>query len=270
MKRSVSVIFVGTAVLALVVLAVAACGGGTDAASTKDDTKALEGKTWQATTIDGLESVLEAKEFAVTAKFAAGQMSGSGTINRYNATYATGPGNTIEISATMSTKMAGPEDAMAQEQAYFAAIQRAATYEVTNDSLILFDDKDKILVEYVVAPDAELTGTEWQVVAYNNGKNALQSLVADSTITATFGEDGSLGGNASINQYSTKYTVSDPDKMTIDPQIATTMMAGPDDLMAQEAAYLAALPKTATYEIDGDTLWLRDAGGAALAQYVAK
>ena len=49
--------------------------------------------------------------------------------------------------------------------------------------------------------------------------------------------------------------------MTIDPQIVSTKMAGPDDLMAQEAAYLAALPKTATYVIDGDQLTLRDARG---------
>jgi heat shock protein HslJ len=47
-------------------------------------------------------------------------------------------------------------------------------------------------------------------------------------------------------------------------------MAGPEELMKQESAYLAALPKTATYTIEGDELWLRDASGAALAHYVAK
>ena len=46
-------------------------------------------------------------------------------------------------------------------------------------------------------------------------------------------------------------------------------MAGPDDLMQQEAAYLTALPQSATYSIEGDDLWLRDAEGAALAHYVA-
>ena len=58
--------------------------------------------------------------------------------------------------------------------------------------------------------------------------------------------------------------------MSIDAQIISTQMAGPADLMQQEAAYLAALPKTATYTIEGDELWLRDSGGAALAHYVAK
>ena len=58
--------------------------------------------------------------------------------------------------------------------------------------------------------------------------------------------------------------------MSIDAQIVSTQMAGPADLMQQEAAYLAALPQTATYTIEGDELWLRDATGAALAHFVAR
>ncbi len=58
--------------------------------------------------------------------------------------------------------------------------------------------------------------------------------------------------------------------MTIDAKIVSTKMAGPADLMRQEDAYLAALPKTSTYSIEGDELWLRDPTGAALAHYVAK
>ena len=58
--------------------------------------------------------------------------------------------------------------------------------------------------------------------------------------------------------------------MTIDEQIISTKMAGPPELMEQEAAYLAALPQTATFTIEGDELWLRDAEGAALAHYVAE
>lgn len=58
--------------------------------------------------------------------------------------------------------------------------------------------------------------------------------------------------------------------MSIDAQIITTKMAGPLELMKQEAAYLAALPQTVTYTVEGDELWLRDAEGAALAHYVAE
>ena len=106
-------------------------------------------------------------------------------------------------------------------------------------------------------------------LAYNNGKGALQGLAASSAITAKFGSDGSLAGNASINQYSTTYTTSG-ETMSIAAEIVSTQMAGPEELMQQEAAYLAALPQTATFTIEGDELWLRDSSGAALAHYVAR
>ena len=117
--------------------------------------------------------------------------------------------------------------------------------------------------------DATLEGTEWGALAYDNGKGGLQSLAASSAITAKFGSDGNLAGNASINRYTTSYTTSG-DRMSIDATIVATKMAGPEELMKQESAYLAALPKTATYLIEGDELWLRDSTGAALAHYVAK
>jgi heat shock protein HslJ len=79
-----------------------------------------------------------------------------------------------------------------------------------------------------------------------------------------------LTGKASVNRYTGAYTTAGDGQMTIGPAIATTKMAGPDELMAEDAAYLAALPSTATYTIEGDELWLRDADGAALAHYVAR
>lgn len=271
-KRMIVLLATSVTILSLVA-AVAACDSGdtgVNNAKDADDSKALQGKTWRATEIAGVESVLEEKEFKATAKFTENQMGGSATINRYNATYTTNVGNTIEISGPMNTLMAGPPEAMAQEQAYLAAIQNAATYEVDQDSLTLLDSEGRVLVKYESTPDTELTSTEWHAIAYNNDSGGLQSLALDSTITAIFNEDETLGGKASVNQYSTTYTTSGENQMTIDSKIAVTEMAGPDDLMAQEAAYLAALPQTSTFEIDGDTLWLRDAGGAAVAQYVAQ
>jgi heat shock protein HslJ len=268
MKRSLPVL---SAVIAsaLVLLAVvfAGCGSGSQA----DDSKLLEGKTWRAVQIAGLTKTMTGKGSAATAKFSAGQMGGSGTVNSYGAPYTTGPGNTIQISGIMTTEMAGPPQNMAQEVAYYAALPKAVTYQVTEASLTLLDDKGGVLVKYEVVPPAPLTGTEWQMTGYPTGTGGDQSVSSDSpVITATFGADGSLAGNASVNQYSTAYTTTADGKMTIDPQIASTMMAGPENLMAQEAAYLTALPKTATFAVEGDQLWLRDASGAVIAQFSAK
>jgi heat shock protein HslJ len=204
----------------------------------------------------------------VTAAFAAGTVSGSGGVNRYTATYETTADGAISISQPAATLMAGPQAAMEQEQAYFAALEKAAGFSVTSDSLTLTDEQGNVLVRYEARQPTALQGTTWEALAYNNGKQALVSLEAASSITAVFGDDGSLTGDASVNRYTTGYTTSG-ETMSIDAAIATTKKAGPEELMRQEAAYLAALPETATYSIEGDDLWLRDADGAALAHYVA-
>jgi heat shock protein HslJ len=253
-------------VLALLVATVAGCGS----TSQTDDSKVMEGKTWRAVQIAGLTTVMTAKGSASTATFSAGQVGGSGAVNNWSATYTTGPGNTIQMSGIITTEMAGPPENMAQEAAYYAALPKAATYLAAETSLSLLDDKGRLLVKYEVVPPAPLTGTEWQMTGYSIGTGGDQAVSSDSpVITATFGTDGALVGNASINQYSTTYTTTAAGGMTIDPQIASTKMAGPEDLMAQEAAYLAALPKTATYAIEADQLWLRDASGAVVAQFSA-
>ena len=269
-----SLAIVAACLVAAAALGGSGCSSGADSSASPssagaDNSQLLEGKIWKATAIVGVTTVLTTNGTEVTAAFAAGALSGSGGVNRYTATYETQPGDKITISQPASTMMAGPPKAMAQEQAYFAALARATAFAVTADSLTLMDDQGTELVSYAVVQPTALEGTEWDALAYNNGKGGLQSLAADSAITATFGSDGSLTGNASINRYTTTFTTSG-DTMSIDAAIATTKMAGPDDLMKQEAAYLAALPTTATFAIEGDELWLRDSTGAALAHYVAK
>ncbi len=260
------------AVLGLVValpFAASACGSdaATDDAAT-DAAASLGDRVWRAVEIAGVTTP-PADGAEVTATFENGVISGSGGVNRYTAAYTTEAPDGIAIEQAAATLMAGPEDAMAQEQAYFDALSKAASFAVTDDSLTLKDDQGATLVRYEVAVPTALEGTTWNALAYNNGREALVSLAADSTITAVFGEDGSLSGNASVNQYSTTYSTTG-DTMSIAAEIVATMMAGSPELMEQEAAYLAALPLTATYTIEGDELWLRDAEGAALAHYVAK
>ena len=247
---------------------VAGCGAGGSSEGGGDDVALLESAGWQAAEIGG-QAVLSGADAAdVTAVFAAGELSGSGGVNRYTTTYEATADGAITIAMPAATLMAGPPAAMEQEQAYFGALERATGFSVTADSLTLTDDEGTVLVRYDARQPTALQGTAWEALAYNNGKQALVGLVADSAITAVFGDDGSLTGDASVNRYTTSFTTSG-DTMTIDAAIATTMKTGPDELMQQEAAYLAALPKTATYTIEGDDLWLRDAEGAALAHYVA-
>jgi heat shock protein HslJ len=269
-RRTRLVTFFAVAGLAATVpFAVSACGSDASTGATGEEGAAtLEGQVWKAVEIAGVTTA-PADGAEATATFEGGAVSGSGGVNRYTAGYTTEEPDGIAIEQPAATLMAGPEDAMAQEQAYFTALTQAATFSVNEMSLTLMDGQGETLIRFEAAVPTPLAGTTWQALAYNNGKGALQSLAADSSITAVFGEDGTLSGNASVNQYSTGYSTTG-EEMSIDEQIIATSMAGPPELMEQEAAYLAALPLTATYTIEGDELWLRDAEGAALAHFMAE
>jgi heat shock protein HslJ len=257
----------GVLLVAGLPLLAAACG---TSGSSSGAVTSLEDRLWTATQIDGVEEVLPADEFASTAKFVDGTVAGSGGVNSYSGSYVASDDGTLEIQRPVSTLMAGPPAANDQETAFFAALIAAETFAVDGETLKLFGPQDKLLVTFGYTPPTELTGTTWSAQAYNNGRGALQSLVADSEITAVFGDDESLTGGASVNTYSTTYVAETDGSMTISAQITVTEMAGPEELMEQEQAYLAALPRTATYSIEGDDLWLRDAEGAAIAHYVAR
>ena len=251
-------------VIALVALALVGC------ASARDDSAALEGRVWQATEIRTAKGLVPAPDAGgPTTEFVSGKVSGTTGVNRYNGTYSTKPGDKITVAVGPMTLMAGPPQAMALEQSFVEALKSATSYSVTETSLSLQDDSGNVLVNYVVLKETPLVGTTWKCTMYNNGRGGLQSVIETSTVTAVFGEDESLTGNAGVNTYDGKYSAENG-SIKIDSAIASTMMAGEPEVLAQEAAYLAALPKATVYEIEGSKLTLRDATGAAMAGYEAE
>jgi heat shock protein HslJ len=268
-RRTIATPLAAACLVALIALA-AACGSTPGSSETSPaSSSALVGPVWKATEVAGTAVPSGDAATEITAVFADGQVSGSGGVNRYNAGYETQSPDGISIGTIASTQMAGPSAAMKQEAAFFAALAKVSSYAVTADSLTLADDQGTTLARFDSVQPTALQDTEWHALAYNNGKDALVGITAAGDITAVFAANGTLSGNASVNRYSTTYTTSGA-SMTIDAAIATTKMAGDDKLMKQEAAYLAALPTTATYTIEGDELWLRDASGAAVAHYIAR
>jgi heat shock protein HslJ len=165
--------------------------------------------------------------------------------------------------------MACAQEIMDQESAYLRALGEVNTLTVAGDQLTLNDANKKGILVYK-AQSQDLAGTSWEVISYNNGKQAVTSVLAGSTITAQFGEDGTLSGNSGCNTYNGSYTVTG-NRIKIGPLASTRMACGePAGVMEQEAQYLAALETTATYQIEGTTLELRTTDGALAADFTQK
>jgi heat shock protein HslJ len=223
----------------------------------------LAGTSWTLATLGG-QSPLE--DTTVTLNFGDGRASGSDGCNNYSAPY-TADGSNIKIQQPFaSTMMACPEPIMVQAAAYMTALGQAATYKVDGEQLTLYDASGKSLATFA-AQSSDLAGTAWEVTGYNNGKQAVVSVALGTTLTAKFGADGMLSGNAGCNDYTASYK-TDGRKISIGPAATTRKMcAEPPNVMEQEMQYLQALETAATYRIDGSKMEFRTADGALAATF---
>jgi len=206
---------------------------------------------------------------SITIQFTSdGKTSGSAGCNRYAGTYTT-TGSTLTISSPLAvTRMVCAEDVMNQEAAYLEALAQVKTYTITGDRLTLSDASSASVLVFI-AQSQDLAGTAWDVLSYNNGKQAVTSVLAGTAITVQFGKDGTVSGNSGCNSYGGSYKVTGK-QIEVGP-LASTMMycTEPAGLMDQEAQYLAALQTAAVYGVEGTKLELRTSEGALAVQAIA-
>jgi heat shock protein HslJ len=218
----------------------------------------LAGTSWILTELDGQAPLADA---TVTLRFEAdGSAGGSDGCNNYFTTY-TVDGDAISFGVGGSTMMACPEPIMTQAAAYQTALASAAAFAVA-DGVLTLSNADGAPVAVFAAQSSELAGSAWDVTNYNNGREAVVGVLADTGLTVVFGDDGTIGGSAGCNNFRGGYTV-DGNTIAIGPLATTRMMCPtPEGVMEQEAEFVAALESAATYRIDGNQLELRTADDA--------
>ena len=199
---------------------------------------------------------------AVTLRFETEvKLGGFDGCNAYTGAFSV-DGSTLNIPGEMAaTRAACPEPIAGQARAYVEALARAASFAIEGDRLQLRDDSGRAIAAFKAA-SLTLAGTAWEVVGYNNGKQAVTSVLRGTNITARFEEDGRVTGSAGCNRYFTSWETA-AESISIGMPATTRMAcAEPDGIMEQEARYLEALHTAASFRFDGDRLVLRTAEGA--------
>jgi heat shock protein HslJ len=241
--------------------ALAACGDSGAGGSVTDPAGGgvLEGR-W-ALTGYALDGRMAAPPSGVTADavFEGGRLSGRAPVNAYSGPFTAGEDGTLRIGPVARTQMAGPPAANRTEDAYFRALEATAGYAAEGGTLTLRDASGAAVLTFDEAP-VSITG-DWEVTGYNNGRQAVVSVLAGSAVTARFAADGALTGDTGVNAYTTTYETTPDGAASLGIRIAppaTTRRAGPDALMAQERQYLAALESARTVAFEGEGATLRD------------
>jgi len=262
MRRSATVLL-GVLVASLLL---AACSGGSSTPATGGTGGTIEGITWALTAyIEGKTLNDTPTGVYADARFEAGTVSGIASCNGFNGD-AKVSGTSLAISGVSSTQMACPIPASQVEASYLVALEDAASFTATADSLTIFDASGNTILTYAAAAGGIPTGVTWNLIAYNNGQQSIVRTTPGSNPTAVFSTDETVSGNASCNTYSGPYKI-DGDTITIGPLISTQMACVSEDLNRQEAAFLAALQNATTFGVQGGTLEMRNDAGVLQADF---
>lgn len=248
--------------LAGTMLAVTVVGCGDDDSS-RDVTTDLAGTRWTATRLDHEVAVSDAPP---TIDFGDdGRITGSTGCNSYQGVYQL-DGSSLSIEVGPMTRRACGPPIDAQETAFVQALGSTTGFDLAGDTLTLTDAEGRDLVELTATAD-ELAGSSWIAVSFNNGREAVVSVIEGSELTADFGADGVLSGTGGCNRFSGGYEASEA-TITVGALAATQMAClEPEGVTEQEQAYLAALQSAATFQRTNDRLELRTSDGALAATF---
>lgn len=206
-----------------------------------------------------IDPVMERSESYL--KIADGKVTGNAGVNNFLAGVKV-QGTSLEFSANGSTMMMGPPELMAQEDQFLKLLGETADFLIVGEELRFRNAEQKVLLVFVPRKEAVLISSEWNATAVNNGKGGVQSLLAGTTVTAIFGEDGTVSGSSGCNKFSGKHEI-DGNNIKIRPLAGTRMMcAEPVGIMEQENHFLKALENVSTFNIEGNSLELRNTNGA--------
>lgn len=228
------------------------------AVSPATDRPGLDGTAWVLAALSG-RILLPGGN--VTLRFEAGRASGTDGCNRYAVPYAASGSALAFASPGVSTQMACEAEVMRQAGDFMSSLTGTRSYRVDAGQLQLLGADGNLLASLAPQPQG-LAGTTWRVTGYNNGRQAVASVLAGTNLTMAFSADGRVSGSAGCNSYSATYASSES-SLRFGPAATTRRMcATPERIMEQEQQFLKALERVATARQEGDRLELRDADGA--------
>ena len=101
----------------------------------------------------------------------------------------------------------------------------------------------------------DITGIEWRLKKLITDNKSIP-LIKDSKTTFSCDKEGKVAGVASINRYFGNFNLKENGDIVWNQAFGMTRMAGPPELMEQEAAFMHALPQTARMYLKASKLIL--------------
>ncbi len=166
----------------------------------------IEDQNWllSAQVVDGELRPLD-EDVLISLRMVGGRLAGTGGCNGYGARYEI-DGFDLSLQGLGHTLIGCGLPHGPAEAAYFANLERVASYRSRGLGMALEDEADEVLLEFRLTPASMVEGS-WQVGMISDGKRSLEGNQHTSKIKATFAEDGTLTGTDGCSDYSAIYEV---------------------------------------------------------------
>ncbi len=230
----------------------------------------VDGARWQLQSYRGDkgETVTPDASRRPTLQFRTGRIiAGSAGCNTYTAGYTYDAGR-LTVSHPAASSKPCPDAESEQERSYLAVLHRAGHLDVDENTLTLSDARGVTLLTYEREPPPVITGTDWRLTGYGDGKGGFAPALPSPAVTAVFGPDGKLSGSGGCNEYRSKYTLTG-DKLVLGAVILLTSKACAPEARDQERAYLAVLRSATRVEGGEGELVLTRAGDTRVASFTS-
>jgi heat shock protein HslJ len=220
----------------------------------------LEGTAWVLAELPGLR--LSGGRSALL-RFTRKEALGFDGCNPFREPYTLLAG-VLEIAEPFSSLIECPAERLQQVGAFRSAIGGARSYHIDGAQLQLLTADGGLLARLAAQP-APLAGTAWRATDINNGRQAVSSVLADTTVTLEFSDDTKASGSAGCNRFTAGYQ-HDGSRLSFQALATKHKTCKRAELMAQEECFLKALGSVASVRFADDRLELRAADGSLAVQ----
>ena len=112
-----------------------------------------------------------------------------------------------------------------------------------------------------------MTQTNWTLQSYTNDEGIHIPVTHGNNVTARFGKDGRMTGNAGCNWYAATYTTKDY-AISLSLESVTDMACWDPGIRVQESAFLSDLSETASFRVSESSLIFYNASGKTILVFV--
>lgn len=197
-----------------------------------------DNKTWVLTALNG--AALESAE-PFTMQFTVNGPAGrAGCMGFYTTPTAATPGNWTVYSHDAFCE---EESDTTEAEAYIAALESAADYSESGNTLTITDAEDNVILEFTRGfGSGDLEATSWVLTDLNG-----EAPVAGTEITLKFEGENAVG-EGGCNGYGGPFMVVTPGIVSfIDVSHTDMGCIEPEGVMEQETAYFSTLPQAVSY-----------------------